>query len=178
MKKTICLLAALCLTLCALPALAQSVDAQTRLAELGYLREGAEDMDAAVRDFQTANNLEVTGGLDEATLAALADENALSRQAYLQALAGRYPAEGLKSGDTGESVRDMQSALRELGYYAVSYTHLRTPSTTPSSRTACCTPARSTTTPPSSPSSWTARRNNVALGEAEAHYAPPPVLPI
>ena len=54
---------------------------------------------------------------DEATLAALADENALSRQAYLQALAGRYPAEGLKSGDTGESVRDMQSALRELGYY-------------------------------------------------------------
>ena len=64
MKKTICLLAALCLTLCVLPALAQSVDAQTQLAELGYLREGAEDMDTAVRDFQTANNLEVTGGLD------------------------------------------------------------------------------------------------------------------
>ena len=117
MKKTICLLAALCLTLCALPALAQSVDAQARLAELGYLREGAEDMDAAVRDFQTANGLEVTGGLDEATLSALADENALTRQAYLQALAGRYPAEALKSGDTGDAVRDMQSALRELGYY-------------------------------------------------------------
>ena len=117
MKKTICLLTALCLTLCALPALAQSVDAQTRLAELGYLREGAEDMDAAVRDFQTANDLEVTGGLDEATLSALADENALTRQAYLQALAGRYPAEALKSGNVSDAVRDMQSALRELGYY-------------------------------------------------------------
>ena len=117
MKKTICLLTALCLTLCALPALAQSVDAQTRLAELGYLREGAEDMDAAVRDFQTANGLEITSGLDEATLSALADENALTRQAYLQALAGRYPAEALKSGNVSDAVRDMQSALRELGYY-------------------------------------------------------------
>ena len=117
MKRMIAILAALSLALCALPAAAQSVDASARLAELGYLRAGAEDMAAAVRNFQTANGLEVTGGLDEATLAALAREDALSKADYLRAFAGSYPAEGLKSGNIGDDVRDMQRALRDLGYY-------------------------------------------------------------
>ena len=117
MKRMMCILAALALTVCAPPAAAGSLDARARLDELGYLREGAEDMDVAVRNFQTANALEVTGGLDEATLAALADADALSKQDYLRAVAERYPAEPLKSGDTGGDVRAMQEALRELGYY-------------------------------------------------------------
>ena len=117
MKRMMCILAALALTVCAPPAAAGSLDARARLDELGYLRAGAEDMDVAVRNFQTANALEVTGGLDEATLAALADADALSKQDYLRAVAERYPAEPLKSGDTGGDVRAMQEALRELGYY-------------------------------------------------------------
>ena len=116
MKRMMCILAALALAVCA-PAVAGSLDARARLDELGYLRAGAEDMDVAVRNFQTANALEVTGGLDEATLAALADADALSKQDYLRAVAERYPAEPLKSGDTGGDVRAMQEALRELGYY-------------------------------------------------------------
>ena len=117
MKRILCILAALCLAPCMSPASAQSVDASARLAELGYLRAGGEDMDTAVRNFQTANGLEVTGGLDEATLQALADEEALSKTSYLQALAGRYAGVALESGNTGDDVRAMQQALRDLGYY-------------------------------------------------------------
>ena len=98
-------------------ALAQSVDATARLAELGYLREDAENLDVAVQNFQTANGLEVTGGLDEATLQALASESALSKQEYLLSVAESYPEEPLVSGKTGDSVRQMQQALRDLGYY-------------------------------------------------------------
>ena len=115
LKKGFTVLIALsCLTA---GALAQSVDATARLAELGYLREDAENLDVAVQNFQTANGLEVTGGLDEATLQALASESALSKQEYLLSVAESYPEEPLVSGKTGDSVRQMQQALRDLGYY-------------------------------------------------------------
>ena len=117
MKRMICLWVALSLACALAPAAAEPLDARARLSELGYLSGSAEDMDAAVRNFQTANGLDVTGGLDEPTLGALADEGALSKEDYLLSLAGRYPAEGLKSGDTGADVRDMQHALGEKGYY-------------------------------------------------------------
>ena len=117
MKRTICMLAALSLALCSFPAAAQSVDATARLTELGYLREETGDMRAAVRNFQIANDLEVTGGLDAATLQALARDDAISKRDYLLSIPERYPAEPLKSGSTGEDVRAMQRALRDLGYY-------------------------------------------------------------
>ena len=115
LKKGFTMLVVLsCLTAAAL---AQSVDATARLAELGYLREDAENLDVAVRNFQTANGLEVTGGLDEATLQALASESALSKQEYLLSVAESYPEEPLVSGNISEGVRQMQQALRDLGYY-------------------------------------------------------------
>ena len=117
MKRTICMLAALSLALCSFPAAAQSVDATARLTELGYLREETGDMRAAVRNFQIANDLEVTGGLDTATLQALSRDDAISKRDYLLSIPERYPAEPLKSGSTGEDVRAMQRALRDLGYY-------------------------------------------------------------
>ena len=115
LKKGFTMLVVLsCLTAAAL---AQSVDATARLAELGYLREDAENLDVAVRNFQTANGLEVTGGLDEATVQALASESALSKQEYLLSVAESYPEEPLVSGNISEGVRQMQQALRDLGYY-------------------------------------------------------------
>ena len=78
MKRTICMLAALSLALCSFPAAAQSVDATARLTELGYLREETGDMRAAVRTFQSAHELEGTGGLDAATLPALARDDEFS----------------------------------------------------------------------------------------------------
>ena len=92
MKRILCILAALCLAPCMSPASAQSVDASARLAELGYLRAGGEDMDTAVRNFQTANGLEVTGGLDEATLQALADEKPSPKPATCRRWQGATPA--------------------------------------------------------------------------------------
>ena len=89
MKRTICMLAALSLALCSFPAAAQSVDATARLTELGYLREETGDMRAAVRNFQIANDLEVTGGLDAATLQALARDDAISKRDYLLSIPER-----------------------------------------------------------------------------------------
>ena len=75
-------------------------------------------MDAAVRDFQTANGLEITGGLDEATLSAASPmKTRLPGRRICKPLPDATPAEALKSGNVSDAVRDMQSALRELGYY-------------------------------------------------------------
>ena len=118
-KTLLALLAALaCLCACARPArAAQPADVARRLATLGYVREDAEDLSAAVRNFQTANGLEATGTLDTDTLTILESDAAVSKPAYLHALAERYPAEPLVSGNVGEDVRELQEGLRALGYY-------------------------------------------------------------
>lgn len=109
------LLALCCL---ALPAAAQSQDARTRLTQLGYLSSSMTDMEAALRNFQTANGIPVTGSLDTETLRVLFLDDAVSKQTYLQSLAAKYADTPLSEGDTGEAVRELQATLIELGYYS------------------------------------------------------------
>lgn len=117
-KMLLAALAALA-CLCALPARAtQPAEAAQRLAALGYVREDAADLSAAVRNFQTANGLEATGTLDTETLSALESDDAVAKRDYLRALAERYPEEPLVSGNISAEVRALQEGLRALGYYS------------------------------------------------------------
>ena len=92
-----------------------------RLCELGYIDASVSEYDdsviSAVGDFQTANGLERTGTADVATQQALYSENAVSRGEYINSYINKYAGISLTLKSTGELVTDLQSALRELGYY-------------------------------------------------------------
>lgn len=97
---------------------------ELRLAELGYFAgesDGTFDGDtrAALERFQQGNGLEVTGSLDDATLERVNGDDAVSRQAFLEAYAQRA-AEGetLRQGDSGAAVKEVQTRLKALGFFS------------------------------------------------------------
>lgn len=132
MKKTIMRLMCLCLTasLCLPAVCAEGVDsarilaAEQALYALGYHDDDFNaQLDAAtqsaLRAFQTANGLEPTGELDARTLEALGSGTAVTCYDYLTSLASEYAnLPILQMGSSGESVRDMQQRLRDLGYFS------------------------------------------------------------
>lgn len=97
-----------------------------RLYELGY-RDSAckgelnEVTVNALRSFQQANGLEVTGAPDQNTVNLLMSDNAVTEEQYLSALAQQYAQmQPLSSGAYGEEVSRLQRALKELGYFNAS----------------------------------------------------------
>ena len=96
---------------------------EQRLHELGYLSaEPTQSLDAdtesAIRVFQQANGLAVTGQIDGETDRSLRSEEALSRQEYLQRFVRDYQdMEPLKSGDINNQVQTIQRRLLDCGYF-------------------------------------------------------------
>lgn len=92
---------------------------QDALKAKGYLT-GASDGNfgsataSALKGFQRANGLPVTGIADDATRAALLDENSVAMTESTGATASLY--ETLKKGDQGTSVKTLQEKLKALGY--------------------------------------------------------------
>ena len=94
-----------------------------RLYELGY-RDGAcsgemnEVMINALRNFQLANGLGITGEADAGTILVLSSDAAVSQEDYLTRLAQESAgADPLGAGTYGEEVTRLQRALRALGYF-------------------------------------------------------------
>ena len=106
-------------------AAAESVDlleVDHRLYELGYRDEMCsgelnEVMVNALRNFQLANGLGMTGEPDAGTILVLSSDAAVSQEDYLIRLS-RESADTpvLAPGASGDSVARLQRALRELGY--------------------------------------------------------------
>ncbi len=92
---------------------------QDALKAKGYLA-GASDGSfgsataSALKAFQRANGLSVTGIADEATLKALQDEGSAAMTDAAVSTANLY--ETLKKGDSGTSVKALQEKLKALGY--------------------------------------------------------------
>ena len=92
---------------------------QDALKAKGYLT-GASDGNfgsataSALKGFQRANGLPVTGVADDATRAALLDENSVAMTESTGATASLY--ETLRKGDQGTSVKTLQEKLKALGY--------------------------------------------------------------
>ncbi len=87
----------------------EAKEIQQRLIELGYLRGTADGIfgersEAALKVFQALAGLEATGGMDDATRAALFADDA-------RALPAR-----LTGGDKGDAVVALQERLKELGF--------------------------------------------------------------
>lgn len=77
-----------------------------------------ENTHAALRSFQIANNLPVTGEADEATLELLNRGTGVDCYAYLLNLASKYnDAPLLQLGSSGDDVLKLQIALQTLGYF-------------------------------------------------------------
>lgn len=73
----------------------------------------------AIRSFQTANDLEVTGEPDAATLECLESGEAVSCRDYLTAFADeRANLPILQAGSSGAAVSELQRRLRDLGYFS------------------------------------------------------------
>ena len=95
-----------------------------KLYELGY-RDSActgvmnDVLINALRNFQQANKLEITGEPDEDTLSLLMSGNALSQQAYISSLAySQNQKRILSDGAYGDDVTALQRRLRKLGYFS------------------------------------------------------------
>ena len=92
---------------------------QDALKAKGYLT-GASDGNfgsataSALKGVQRANGLPVTGVADDATRAALLDENSVAMTETTATTASLY--ETLKKGDQGTSVKTLQEKLKALGY--------------------------------------------------------------
>ena len=94
-----------------------------KLYELGY-RDGAcngvldEVTINALRNFQIANGLEVTGEADAATVERLLGGEAVGEREYLESFARSYAeSAALASGAQGDAVSRLQRALKGLGYF-------------------------------------------------------------
>ena len=88
---------------------------QKQLSSLGYYdgkKDGVfrEDLKHAVKHFQNANGLKVTGEVNGETRKALDGGKAITRTEYDKRRA-------LKSGDSGDAVKHLQKQLKDLGYY-------------------------------------------------------------
>ena len=94
------------------------------LYALGYHDENCdaqldETTRQALRSFQLANGLEVTGEPDAATLQLIERGSWITCHEYLVDLAGEYvDLPILQQGSSGESVAAMQRALKSLGYFS------------------------------------------------------------
>lgn len=95
-----------------------------KLYELGY-RDSActGEMTPAVvkalKNFQIANRLPITGEADEATVSLLLGGEAKGQEDYLRGLSDEYAAmETLSNGSYGEGVTELQKALRSYGYFS------------------------------------------------------------
>lgn len=94
-----------------------------RLYELGYRDDACngildEITINALRNFQIANGLPVTGDADRATVDVLLGEHALSQSQYLNLLAHDYALNPtLADGSYGDSVSRLQRTLKQLGYF-------------------------------------------------------------
>lgn len=94
-----------------------------RLYELGY-RDGAcngvldEVTVNALRNFQRANGLPVTGEPDDDTVRLLMSDEAVSQPDYLTAYALEFTSRPvLVDGSSGDEVIHLQRTLNKLGYY-------------------------------------------------------------
>ena len=117
----------LLLILCAAPLQAEEVvrAAQTRLAALGYYKAGVDGSSgsmtsAAIRRFQLAEKLKVTGSLNQQTLDALGVKTPPPAPEYskISALFEGGPLSGKDSAAQVEAIRHVQRLLAEAGFYA------------------------------------------------------------
>ena len=96
---------------------------EQQLFVLGYQSDtfdGAEDDETrgALRSFQTANGLPVTGEIDEKTVEVLDSGTAVSCQSYLVSLSNAYSELPITQlGSANDTVGMVQRALRSLGYF-------------------------------------------------------------
>ena len=121
--KICALLSAMSLGVSAAAEQVDLLEVDHRLYELGY-RDSAcsgelnKVMVNALRNFQQANGLGITGEPDAGTILVLSSDAAVSQEDYLTRLAQeRAGAAPLDVGTYGEEVRQLQRALRELGYF-------------------------------------------------------------
>ena len=98
---------------------------QNRLTELGFFAGDVDgiygdETQTAVKNFQTANGLANTGTADEITIARMRSEEAVAKDAYLEALVAQARQKEsqmvAQPGDEGEAVLQVQNRLVELGY--------------------------------------------------------------
>lgn len=96
---------------------------ERRLYELGYRDENCDgQMDdatiSALKNFQAVNGLKVTGEADDATVDLLMSDAAMSEKTYLETFANVYSGSAvLARGDSGDEVKKLQNALKQLGYF-------------------------------------------------------------
>ena len=126
MKKIMAVLLCAALAIGAAAAESKKADilkVERRLYELGYRDENCDGkMDdatvSALKNFQTANGLKVTGEADDATVDLLMSDSAMPEQAYLETYANVYSGSAvLTRGDYGDAVKKLQNALKQLGYF-------------------------------------------------------------
>ncbi len=117
----------LLLILCVAPLRAEEVvrAAQKRLAALGYYKARVDGSSgsmtsAAIRRFQLAEKLKVTGSLNQQTLDALGVNKPPPAPEYskISALFEGGPLSGKDSAAQVEAIRHMQRLLAESGFYA------------------------------------------------------------
>ena len=106
---------------------------QTRLKELGYYSGSVDGKYgtgtvSAVVSFQTANSLKADGAAGTSTYKVLFSDSAKEYTVTATATAtatttattvtATKPSRTLRSGDTGDDVKSVQTRLKELGYYS------------------------------------------------------------
>lgn len=107
------------LSIMSVPSSASIDDAYvSALTGLGYISDTVTDLSIAVGNFQMANGLIRTGEIDAQTQSVLEGEQALSKTDYLTALAAAYAEKTVEKSSAYADVSQLQSALKELGYYA------------------------------------------------------------
>lgn len=115
----------LILTVCPLGADETVRSAQARLADLGYYNARVDGSagsitSAAIRRFQLAKNLKVTGSLNQQTLDALGVKAPPPAPEYtkISALFEGGPLAAMDSASQVETIRNAQRLLAESGFYA------------------------------------------------------------
>ena len=123
--RTLCAMMAMCTGFAAAETLTSTtvLEVERTLYSLGYHGEVFDGLldDAtrsALRSFQTANGLEVTGEPDAATLQLLDAGTGVTCHEYLVAMKEEYAdLPILQLGSAGEAVGQLQRKLKELGYF-------------------------------------------------------------
>ncbi len=94
-----------------------------RLRELGYYAGEmngyfGDDTLTAIMNFQTANGMNPTGLADPDTVLKIKSEDAVSKNAYIDASRKIQKIDlVLKTGDSGKQVKQLQTFLKEQGYF-------------------------------------------------------------